>query len=109
MQAALYVALLGVSFLTGVVGHEAAHWLAWRLLGREARWVDLTTVVSEYRGPPDHVDTVAATAPLVLGTSLLVASLTEGLLVTIPAAAGLVVYTSRADLELARAGLTDGR
>jgi hypothetical protein len=109
MQAALYVTLLAVSFLLGVVGHEAAHWLAWRLLGREARWVGLTTVVSDYRGPPDHVDAVAAVAPLALGASLLVVGLSVGLLVTIPAATGLMIYTSRADIELARAGVTDGR
>ena len=109
MQAALYVSLLAVSFLVGVVSHEAAHWLAWRLLGRDARWVGLTTVVSDYRGPPDVVDAVAAVAPLTWGLALLVVSLTEGLLITIPAAAGLVVYTSRADIELARAGVTDGR
>jgi hypothetical protein len=108
MKAALFVGLCLLAFVAGVIGHELTHWAVWRLLGRDARLVSLTAVQCSHTRL-DWRDTAAAVAPVVVGAVIGVGAVALGVLVALPLAVGLVVYTSRQDLSVALGGLSADR
>jgi hypothetical protein len=109
MQAALFVVLCVLAFVAGVVGHELTHWAVWRLLGRDARLVSVTVVECPHTGDLDARDTAAALAPLAAGVTVGGLALAAGVLVAVPLAVGLVIFTSTQDLSVAASGLSGDR
>jgi len=100
-----YIVLHFFAYGVGVVAHELSHWLVWRLAGRPARIDSLTRVSCERSGPPDRVDAAAALAPIGVAGVAVLAAVVSGRVLALSVATGAVIYLSRADIGLARAGL----
>lgn len=100
----VWCALVGV----GILLHEPAHWLTWRLCGRDARIVSLRQVERPATAP-DRVDALAAASPALWAVAFASLAVATGVLLVIPLSVGLVIGTDRQDPAVFRAGLSAGR
>jgi hypothetical protein len=108
LDALAFLAIWFAGVGVGVLLHEPAHYVAWRVCGRDATLVSLRAVERPAK-QPDGVDALAAAAPALSALAIVIAAVATGLLVLLPVAVGLVIGTDRQDPAVIRAGLSAGR
>jgi len=96
----LLVSLIVAAF-AGAIGHEVAHWLVWRLTGRDPR-LDLWGLAVQPRAGPQRTtagDRVAAAAPYVVGISCLLAGWEMGAITLAVFGGAMVQIPSSVDVR----------
>lgn len=109
-MAALTVAVLTIALLVGTIGHEIAHWLVWRVAGRDPR-LDLWKLEVQPRAGPrwtTPADRLAAAAPYLVGGVVLAAGWWIGDLAVLAFGVGVFQLPSEVDVATMR-GRTEWR
>jgi len=99
----LLVSLIAAAF-AGALGHELAHWIVWRVTGRNPR-LDIWGLCVQPRAGPRRTtagDRVAAASPYAIGLACLLAGLDGGVLPLVAFGGAMVQIPSKVDVATIR-------